>query len=320
MLILLSNIYSNWGPVRPQLVLQLINVLSQIAFGYMLCFFIMRMPQVRAIKSIGESGLVVCDEFFTVVLIGDGAQSFSQVEFSNRYGCKSYKSMVSFGNFMLMMSDVGIVGVSNAGMELLSLAVDDIISGMSDTTKKATRAFRYEDWYILCYDSDGDTINDAALMYDTKFGVWVKFTNQKFSGGAVVADGSVLVGSDVADGKLYTWWSGTTDAGTAITMTAETKGWDFGRWFARKQLRQVYFQTVKPGTSYNLTARPLVDGTVAGSNQTIDVNNGQDDMMFEDSVWGYVQQLRLTNSGSADVIEVRSLVGVVEMSPAGEIV
>lgn len=33
MLILLSNIYSNWGPVRPQLVLQLINVLSQIAFG-----------------------------------------------------------------------------------------------------------------------------------------------------------------------------------------------------------------------------------------------------------------------------------------------
>ncbi len=44
MLILLSNIYSNWGPARPQLVLQLINVLSQIAFGYMLCFLIMRMP------------------------------------------------------------------------------------------------------------------------------------------------------------------------------------------------------------------------------------------------------------------------------------
>ncbi len=43
MLILLSNIYSNWGPSRPHLVLQLINVLSQIAFGYTICFFIMRM-------------------------------------------------------------------------------------------------------------------------------------------------------------------------------------------------------------------------------------------------------------------------------------
>lgn len=44
MLILLSNIYSNWGPSRSHLTLQLINVLSQIAFGYMICFFIMRMP------------------------------------------------------------------------------------------------------------------------------------------------------------------------------------------------------------------------------------------------------------------------------------
>ena len=43
MLILLSNIYSNWGPSRSQLQLQLINVLSQIAFGYMICFLILRM-------------------------------------------------------------------------------------------------------------------------------------------------------------------------------------------------------------------------------------------------------------------------------------
>ena len=42
MLILLSNIYSNWEATGGHLVLQLINVLSQIAFGYMICFFIMR--------------------------------------------------------------------------------------------------------------------------------------------------------------------------------------------------------------------------------------------------------------------------------------
>jgi len=42
MLILLSNIYSNWEQSGGHLVLQLINVLSQIAFGYMICFFIMR--------------------------------------------------------------------------------------------------------------------------------------------------------------------------------------------------------------------------------------------------------------------------------------
>jgi heparan-alpha-glucosaminide N-acetyltransferase len=43
MLILLSNLYSNWGSRHPQPVLQLINVLSQIAFGYIICFLIMQL-------------------------------------------------------------------------------------------------------------------------------------------------------------------------------------------------------------------------------------------------------------------------------------
>lgn len=43
MLILLSNLYSNWDSSSGHLRLQLINVLSQIAFGYMICFFIMQL-------------------------------------------------------------------------------------------------------------------------------------------------------------------------------------------------------------------------------------------------------------------------------------
>jgi predicted acyltransferase len=42
MLIVLSNLYSNWGTTRG-LRLQFINVLCQIAFGYVLCFLIMRL-------------------------------------------------------------------------------------------------------------------------------------------------------------------------------------------------------------------------------------------------------------------------------------
>jgi predicted acyltransferase len=43
MLIALSNLYSNWDSSGSHLHLQLINVLCQIAFGYMICFFITRM-------------------------------------------------------------------------------------------------------------------------------------------------------------------------------------------------------------------------------------------------------------------------------------
>lgn len=43
LLILLSNIFSNWGTTKP-LKFQLINVLCQIAIGYVLCFLITRLP------------------------------------------------------------------------------------------------------------------------------------------------------------------------------------------------------------------------------------------------------------------------------------
>lgn len=42
LLVVLSNIYSNWGP-HTGLKLQFINVLCQIAFGYVLCFLITRL-------------------------------------------------------------------------------------------------------------------------------------------------------------------------------------------------------------------------------------------------------------------------------------
>lgn len=48
MLIVLSNIYSNWGSTRG-LRFQLINVLCQIAFGYVLCFWIIRLPFKRQV-------------------------------------------------------------------------------------------------------------------------------------------------------------------------------------------------------------------------------------------------------------------------------
>ncbi|MGC4048192.1 MAG: DUF5009 domain-containing protein [Paludibaculum sp.] len=43
-LIVLSNIYSNWGAKPGALKLQFINVLCQIAFGYVLCALILRLP------------------------------------------------------------------------------------------------------------------------------------------------------------------------------------------------------------------------------------------------------------------------------------
>lgn len=51
LLIVLSNIYSNWGARPGTLKLQFINVLCQIAFGYVLCFLIMQLPFRRQVAA-----------------------------------------------------------------------------------------------------------------------------------------------------------------------------------------------------------------------------------------------------------------------------
>lgn len=51
LLIVLSNIFMNWGARPGTLRLQFTNVLAQIAFGYLICFFILALPFRRQIAA-----------------------------------------------------------------------------------------------------------------------------------------------------------------------------------------------------------------------------------------------------------------------------
>jgi predicted acyltransferase len=70
MLVLLSNIYSNWGPPDKHLQLQLINVLCQIAFGYMICFFLMRLR----LRYQVAAGLAMLASFWALFVIFPGPE------------------------------------------------------------------------------------------------------------------------------------------------------------------------------------------------------------------------------------------------------
>ena len=71
-LIALSNLYSNWG--SKNLHLQLINVLSQIAFGYVICFFVTRLEFRWQVAS-GAAMLLGYWLLFTIWPGPDGAWS-----------------------------------------------------------------------------------------------------------------------------------------------------------------------------------------------------------------------------------------------------
>ena len=77
LLIVLSNIYSNWGSSRPRdhLVFQLINVLCQIAIGYVLCFLILRL---RFRYQVAVAAAMLAGQWALFVLFPGPQGAFSQ--------------------------------------------------------------------------------------------------------------------------------------------------------------------------------------------------------------------------------------------------
>lgn len=75
LLIFLSNLYSNWGTTNP-LKFQLINVLSQIALGYVACFLMLQLPFWRQVLI----AAVVLAGYWGLYLLFPGSDGpFSQV-------------------------------------------------------------------------------------------------------------------------------------------------------------------------------------------------------------------------------------------------
>ena len=76
-LIVLSNIYSNWGgsQSRAKLVFQLINVLCQIAFGYVICFLII---QLRFRLQVAVAAAMLAGYWALFVLFPGPQGAFSQ--------------------------------------------------------------------------------------------------------------------------------------------------------------------------------------------------------------------------------------------------
>ena len=78
LLIVISNIYSNWGgsPTRTHLVFQLINVLCQIAIGYVLCTLILRL---RFVYQVAVAVAMLAGVWALYVIFpGPGGVAFSQ--------------------------------------------------------------------------------------------------------------------------------------------------------------------------------------------------------------------------------------------------
>jgi hypothetical protein len=138
-------------------------------------------------------------------------------------GCVSGRSVVSYGNVVVYLSDTGVHSISEALVwGNLSPNIRYDIEALSKTGA-AGGALRRN--YILAYDSDADGKNDSAYKLDLENGTWDQWTNIDVSVFATYNDGSLISGaSDVKNLRKHD--QGEDDEGVAIDWIYRGRSFD----------------------------------------------------------------------------------------------
>lgn len=199
------------------------------------------------------------------MLLGWNPSNFEIRPVKRNYGCAEHRSLVNMGPFVIYLSDYGLHSISSDKQGLLHPAIEFDLRAL---TKAGTQATRYNDLYILAYDSDANGRNDKAFILDTLTGAWTQWTNQNVRSWCLKLDNTLLSGG--ADNKTIVRQHDTTenDEGAAIEMKWRSKKFGWGDIAAMKTLQE-YFVYTKPISGKNLTIRIRADGVQIGSDITV---------------------------------------------------
>jgi len=163
------------------------------------------------------------------------ANTFTITLVTNAVGCVSHRSIAQVGEDLFFAADDGIyslgdvanyVGVVRSTVK--SGKVQQIFTNMSATNKAALVGEFFNFKYHLFY-SKGGTVNDSCLVYDTRYGGWLDWTNISASEACLYIDSTnamTLKFGDPTNSRVYTMYSGTTDDGTAISSYWYSKSFD----------------------------------------------------------------------------------------------
>jgi hypothetical protein len=277
--------------------------------------FLMRMPNITGIVSCGDAGLIVCSEYQTAVIDGNGVNSYIQRSLSTKWGCKSYKSMVSFGNYCLFLAHDDVLLANSSSIEKVGGAVRDKIDSMTEAAKLGAKAFGWEEFYILCYDSDADGTVDTALVYDTRYKDWQIWTNHSIVAGTRSKDSTYYVAIQGTD-NLDKYWDSYGDRGSGIAVSVTSRGYDWGRFFSRKTARKLYIESATPGSSVNVAVQIIADGSNVGSTENYDLSSKEGSVTCTASGTGNILQFNVSNTSTDGPIDLTSFLFLANEMPA----
>jgi hypothetical protein len=122
-------------------------------------------------------------------------------------------------------------------------------------------AVYFDNRYLLALPTGSSTYNNKVWAYYPATQAWVTWDLNVGSWSVHTVSGKQkLYYGDANNGQLYEMFSGTTDAGAAITYTEETRDEEFGQRLTKKVGGWIEIEAASAGSGNTLTVEAAIDG------------------------------------------------------------
>lgn len=239
-------------------------------------------------------------------------------------GCIYHRTAVDHGGAVFYLSDNGVRVVSGGGAaigEVTPLIRYDIQNLTQAQKMGACAGINKFKQYWLCFDSNGDDINDAAyvLNFLPQIQCWSYYTNIKASVFLSLNNTEFISGGDDKI-VIRTQDTGESDEGAVIPFEWRSKQHEWTNPFDFKKLQDLGIHT-KVLAGKTLTINTLVDGIDTGDTITLSLSQTlgatQDNLTFLFKMKGIQQgrsiQFIFKNSEANTPIEIYSYTALAEV-------
>lgn len=132
------------------------------------------------VVALRDSAIIIKEEG-VYRLTGETPQSFSIVPVDLTVYCKATDSVVVLANQVIMLSNQGVVAISESGVEVLSHSIEPELTPLLSVSTLATltSACAYESersYFLSTITQSSDTVQNQTLVFNTQTRTWVKHT------------------------------------------------------------------------------------------------------------------------------------------------
>lgn len=162
------------------------------------------------------------------------ANTFTVELITNAVGCVSHRSIQQVGEDLFFCADDGVYSLgdvanySEVRTTNKSAKIQRVFDSLSGANKAKLCAVYHNFKYHLFYSLYG-TANDSCIVYDIRYKAWQDWRNIPANDATIYTDGSdetnMYFGCPTT-GKVYQMYDGSTDAGTAIASSWDSKSYD----------------------------------------------------------------------------------------------